>query len=105
MLQKCCRPRAGLHVGDGRLARPAERGEALWYSQFRPAPAICYPAPCDGLSLDPMALRLLSTAEKASGCVFCDAVKAGNDAKTLIVYRGKQCFVILNAYPYTPGHV
>jgi ATP adenylyltransferase len=38
-------------------------------------------------------------------CVFCDAVKSKNDAKTLVVYRGQHCFVILNAYPYTPGHV
>ena len=42
---------------------------------------------------------------KPLGCVFCDAVKAGDDEKARIVYRGQQCFVILNAYPYTPGHV
>src|SRR5260370_18966654 len=43
--------------------------------------------------------------EKSSGCVFCNAVNAGNDEAARIVYRGKNCFVILNAYPYTPGHV
>ena len=46
-----------------------------------------------------------STAEKASGCIFCDLPKLGDDAKALIVHRGKDCFVILNVYPYTPGHV
>jgi ATP adenylyltransferase len=53
----------------------------------------------------PWRYAYVSTAEKAVGCVFCDAVKAGDDAKTLIVHRGEHCFVILNAYPYTPGHV
>ena len=53
----------------------------------------------------PWRYAYVSTAEKASGCVFCEAVKAGDDAKALIVYRGHHCFVILNAYPYTPGHV
>ena len=53
----------------------------------------------------PWRYAYVSAAEKTTGCVFCDAVAANDDAKTLIVYRGKRCFVILNAYPYTPGHV
>ena len=53
----------------------------------------------------PWRYAYVSTAEKATGCVFCNAVAANDDAKTLIVHRGKLCFVILNAYPYTPGHV
>ena len=53
----------------------------------------------------PWRYAYVSTAEKAVGCVFCNAVKAGDDAKMLIVLRAKHCFVILNAYPYTPGHV
>ena len=53
----------------------------------------------------PWRYAYVSTAEKAASCVFCDAVQAGDDAKVLIVYRGQQCFVILNAFPYTPGHV
>ena len=53
----------------------------------------------------PWRYAYVSTAEKTTGCVFCDAVKAGDDRKVLIVYRGQHCFVILNMYPYTPGHV
>ena len=37
--------------------------------------------------------------------MFCEAPKVNDDAKTHIVYRGEHCYVILNAYPYTPGHV
>ena len=47
----------------------------------------------------------MSGTEKASGCVFCEAAKAKDDAKARIVHRGEHCFVILNTYPYTPGHV
>ena len=69
---------------------------------------------CDSSATLPLAMDYLwtpwryayvSTAEKATGCVFCNAVAANDDEKTLIIYRGKLCFVILNAYPYTPGHV
>jgi ATP adenylyltransferase len=53
----------------------------------------------------PWRYAYVSTAEKASGCVFCDAANAGDDEKVRIVHRGQHCFVILNTYPYTPGHV
>ena len=53
----------------------------------------------------PWRYAYVSTAEKAVGCVFCNAAKSDDDAKVLIVYRGQYCFVILNAFPYTPGHV
>jgi len=42
---------------------------------------------------------------KTSDCVFCDLVKLGDDEKARIVYRGRSCFVVLNTFPYTPGHV
>jgi ATP adenylyltransferase len=38
-------------------------------------------------------------------CFFCAAVKSTHDEETLVVYRGKKVFVILNRYPYTSGHV
>ena len=53
----------------------------------------------------PWRYAYVSTTEKTPGCVFCDAVQAGDDHKALIVHRAQHCFVILNAYPYTPGHV
>ncbi len=53
----------------------------------------------------PWRYAYVSATEKTVGCVFCEAVKQQNDEKTYIVYRGQCCFVILNAFPYTPGHV
>ena len=53
----------------------------------------------------PWRYAYVSANEKSSGCVFCDLVKENNDEKALIVYRGLQCFVVLNRYPYTSGHV
>jgi ATP adenylyltransferase len=52
----------------------------------------------------PWRYAYVSSAEKKGGCVFCEAQKQ-DDATAKIVYRGKSCFVILNTYPYTPGHV
>jgi len=43
--------------------------------------------------------------DKTPGCIFCDLPKAGDDAKTHIVHRGQYCYVVLNTYPYTSGHV
>jgi len=53
----------------------------------------------------PWRYAYVSGIEKTMGCVFCNAAKEKDDAKAFIVYRGIHCFVILNAYPYTPGHV
>jgi len=45
------------------------------------------------------------TAGKQPDCIFCDALQRNADEETLIVYRGKKNFVILNRFPYTSGHV
>jgi ATP adenylyltransferase len=40
------------------------------------------------------------------GCVFCNARREdGADERTLVVYRGRHNFVILNLYPYNNGHL
>ena len=38
-------------------------------------------------------------------CIFCVKPAAGDDEASLIVYRGERCFVILNLFPYTNGHL
>jgi ATP adenylyltransferase len=42
---------------------------------------------------------------KATGCIFCNLPKLNEDKQARIVYRGRSCYVVLNTYPYTPGHV
>jgi ATP adenylyltransferase len=44
--------------------------------------------------------------EKEVECIFCEASKKDvNDEKYLLVYKGKECFVILNKFPYNSGHM
>ena len=38
-------------------------------------------------------------------CIFCAKPAAGDDEANLIVHRGERCFVILNLFPYTNGHL
>lgn len=53
----------------------------------------------------PWRYAYVSTAEKTSECIFCELPKLNDDARAFIVHRGKTCFVILNSFPYTSGHV
>ena len=42
---------------------------------------------------------------KHDGCIFCDFPREHRDGERLILYRGKLSFIIMNNYPYNPGHV
>jgi ATP adenylyltransferase len=46
-----------------------------------------------------------ASKDKESECIFCGALDAGDDEANLIVARGERCFVILNKFPYTNGHL
>jgi len=42
---------------------------------------------------------------KMKECIFCQALKLKDDKKAFILYRGIYNFILLNKYPYTPGHL
>jgi ATP adenylyltransferase len=55
----------------------------------------------------PWRMRYISSIYKKNdtGCIFCAKPKQKTDPENLILYRGKKCFVILNAFPYNNGHL
>src|SRR5258705_6586824 len=64
----------------------------------------------------PWRLPYILSGGDARGCVFCDPSTGSGqgrtdpdqppfDQSTLIVFRGKTCYVILNLYPYNNGHL
>lgn len=42
---------------------------------------------------------------KESGCILCQKPRENNDGVNFILYRGQHNFIILNAFPYNPGHL
>ncbi len=54
----------------------------------------------------PWRMAYVSEAGKPSAeCIFCAKPAEDADARNLIVWRGRACFVILNLFPYTSGHL
>jgi ATP adenylyltransferase len=53
----------------------------------------------------PWRLKYVSKANQQTECVFCAKPEEGDDRKSLIVHRGERCYVILNLFPYTSGHL
>ncbi len=46
-----------------------------------------------------------SRKDPQAGSPFAALLAAGDDQASLIVHRGRTCFVILNNFPYNPGHL
>lgn len=45
------------------------------------------------------------TGQKIEGCVFCHISEhAEKDEELQVLYRDEHCFMVMNRYPYTPGH-
>jgi ATP adenylyltransferase len=53
----------------------------------------------------PWRSQYIETYDKIEECFLCDAYKSKEDEKKLILYRGKNVFVIMNLFPYNAGHV
>jgi len=43
--------------------------------------------------------------QKDEGCFLCNFPRKNKDEENLILLRGKNSFIIMNRFPYNPGHV
>ncbi|MBI4903432.1 MAG: HIT domain-containing protein [Acidobacteria bacterium] len=53
----------------------------------------------------PWRYRYVSNAGTSGTCVFCAKANENRDEDNLILYRDTHCFVVLNLFPYTTGHL
>ncbi len=53
----------------------------------------------------PWRYSYVSTADKIEGCLFCRIRAESDDRKAFILHRGRHCLVMLNAFPYSSGHI
>ena len=42
---------------------------------------------------------------KEDGCIFCKKHQSTKDRENLLLFRGKESFVLMNLYPYSNGHL
>lgn len=45
------------------------------------------------------------TGDRPKGCFLCQSQEDTDDQDNYVVHRGTRCYVILNLYPYNPGHL
>ena len=43
--------------------------------------------------------------DKDAPCVLCDQYKSNDDEESLVVFRGRESFVLMNRFPYNSGHL
>ena len=53
----------------------------------------------------PWRMRYVGGGAGEEGCLFCNRLASGDDARSLILYRGERVFIIMNLFPYNTGHV
>ena len=52
----------------------------------------------------PWRMQYVTGTGEPRGCVFCEAPASGT-ADSLVLHRGRHCYVILNLFPYNSGHL
>ncbi len=49
--------------------------------------------------------KFIKNKKNSKKCVLCRKTSSKCDIKSLVVFKGRTCFVILNLYPYNNGHL
>ncbi|MEA3354412.1 MAG: HIT domain-containing protein [Campylobacterota bacterium] len=47
---------------------------------------------------------ITKNGKKIEGCVFCHIVDSNDDEELGVLYREDDFFIVMNKYPYSPGH-
>ncbi|MFL2931424.1 MAG: HIT family protein [bacterium] len=47
----------------------------------------------------------LKKTSKSIDCIFCSIVKEKDSVENLILKRGEYCYIVLNKFPYSNGHL
>jgi len=50
-------------------------------------------------------IESFSRKGRSRKCIFCGAKNERNAARRYIVWRGKECFIVMNLFPYNSGHL
>ena len=53
----------------------------------------------------PWRIEYIRSKKKDEGCVFCNKSSSDDDQNNLVLYRGKESFILMNLYPYSNGHL
>lgn len=52
----------------------------------------------------PWRMEYILKADETS-CIFCELPREDRDEENLLLLRGRACFVLMNRFPYNPGHL
>ncbi len=53
----------------------------------------------------PWRVRYIRTADEPVGCLFCRVWKGRGDRRDLVIARRRYALLMLNRFPYNPGHL
>ena len=54
----------------------------------------------------PWRMKYIEQTHREQGCTFCNLLaRQASDEERYILRRGARAFLVLNVYPYTPGHL
>jgi ATP adenylyltransferase len=53
----------------------------------------------------PWRMAWIGAAKPPASCIFCEALSNDDDRVRFVLARGADAFLLLNAFPYAPGHI